>query len=271
MMRLVLFTVLWIAFVPPGHDGPPENAGASGTALFTAGSPEGPVPVKTGVLPPGIHQQTLRNRDGMILRFTISVPVDYSKGTLHPLVVALHYGGTVTPFYGRGILERLVAPALAPLNAVIVAPDSISGRWTNTTNEAAVMDIVDRLVTTYEIDTKKLLVTGYSMGGQGAWYLAGRNQDRFSAAIPISARPYDGISWKIPLYVIHSRQDEVIPFDLTRRFVESLHARGADVRLATVEGITHYETSRFLEALRGAIPWIRRVFDSESSITPAGE
>ncbi len=220
---------------------------------------------KLDVMPSGIHEQTIQRDDGTVLRFTIAVPINYSDETPSPLIVALHYGGEVTPFYGRGILEGLIAPALSELNAIIVAPDSIAGRWTNETNEAAVMQIIDSVVASYNIDTAKTLLTGYSMGAKGTWYLAGRNQHRFSAAIPIAGRPADTTDWQIPLYVIHSRQDERVPLAPTQKYVEQLKSKGCDVRLIVIEGVTHFEIPRFAEPLREAVPWIRDVWKSAES------
>jgi len=217
--------------------------------------------VKLDVLPPGIHQQTIQREDGTVLRFTISVPDGYSDGTPAPLVVALHYGGEVTPFYGRGVLEGLVAPALEELHPIVVAPDSIAGDWTSATNEEAVLQLIDSVIASYDVDTAKTLLTGYSMGGAGTWYIAGRHQERFSAAIPISGSPAGEADWKIPVYVIHSRADEVLPLAPTEDYVEQLKSEGCDVQLVIVEGITHYETARFAEPLREAIPWIRSVWE----------
>ncbi len=260
MTRSALFILLFITLFPPSHAEPFHNLKRSHIGLLAANASQKNAAMKTAALPPGVHEQTLRRDDGTELRFTIFVPENYSKETPSPLIVALHYGGDVTPFYGRGVLEHLVAPALKELDAVIIAPDSIAGRWTNETNEAAVIEIIDHVIAGYNIDMAKLLVTGYSMGGQGAWYLAGRNQDRFSAAIPMSGRPFEGISWRIPVYVIHSREDEIIPLAPTKEFVERLTSKGHDVRLVVIEKVSHYETSRFIEPLRSAVPWIRRVW-----------
>ena len=102
-------------------------------------------------------------------------------------MIALHFGARrVTPFFGRNILESLAEPALAELDAIIVAPDATLGGWTSRAAETAVLNVMDAIIASYHIDTDKTLLTGYSMGGAGTWYLAGRNQDRFAAAIPIA-------------------------------------------------------------------------------------
>ena len=42
-------------------------------------------------------------------RFTLSIPEAYSIKPV-PLILILHWGGQVTPYYGRSILEGLAAP-----------------------------------------------------------------------------------------------------------------------------------------------------------------
>ena len=61
-------------------------------------------------LKPGVHQQELKYDNGT-LRYTISIPKDGAKKSAAPLIIALHYGGEVTPFYGRGMIDSLVGPA----------------------------------------------------------------------------------------------------------------------------------------------------------------
>ena len=107
----------------------------------------------------------------------------------------------------------------------------------------------------------KVLVTGFSMGGAGAWYLAGRHPDRFSAALPIAARPSsEPVEWKVPLYVIHSRDDEAIQLAPIEDRVAQMQAQGADVKLVVIDGVTHYETALFAKSLSEAVPWVREVW-----------
>jgi predicted peptidase len=209
---------------------------------------------------PGIHRQVLPPRN---LRYTIAIPSSYRSGQPASLVMALHFGGGSTPYYGGVFLDALVGPALGELDAIFVAPDAMTGTWSSPEAETNLLELLDALRVAYGVEPRRTLLTGYSLGGSGTWYLASRNQKRFAAALPMSGRPVSnaaGIDWEIPLYVIHSRQDEVVPFGPTETVVNQLKARGVSVELAAVEGITHYETSRFAESLHAAIPWIRQAW-----------
>jgi predicted peptidase len=209
---------------------------------------------------PGITQHVLPLPDGRQLRYTLLVPERYSVDRPSPLVLALHYGGTVTPFFGRGVLELLVAPALAELGAVIVAPDALEPGWQSEGNERAVLALLDHLTDALNIDRSRQVCTGYSLGGTGTWALAGRHPERFGAAIPIAGRPVDTGPWRLPVYVIHGRRDEVVPLGPAEERVAALKAAGVDAVLAVVEDVRHHETERFVAPLRAAVPWLRAVW-----------
>lgn len=209
---------------------------------------------------PGFYQRTLSPRN---LRYTIAIPNSFKGDQPTPLILALHFGGPVTPFYGGAFLDALVGPALQDLEAILVAPDAVTGTWSSPQSEANVLELLDVIGSNYRIDPRRTLVTGYSMGGAGTWYLAARNQKRFRGAVPVSGRPQDeaiGASWEIPIYAIHSRQDEVIPFASAEAAINQLKAKGVAVELVAVDGITHFETTRFILPLRAAIPWIQNVW-----------
>jgi predicted peptidase len=199
-------------------------------------------------------------------RYTIAIPTDYTTDQPVPLVLALHFGGPVTPFYGRYILTGLVEPALRGLGAIIVAPDCTASDWTHPQSEADVLALLDHIQDTYVVDPQKTLITGYSKGGQGTWCLAAQHQERFSAALIMAGWPQSDtiyVEWKIPLYVIHSREDEVIPLEPTEMVVKQLWAKRVSVELVVLEGIAHHETDRFVEPLRMAVPWLEKVWSRQ--------
>jgi len=208
------------------------------------------------VTPPGTYEMTLPDVDR---RYTLVIPDGYTGQESVPLVVALHYGGQVTPFYGRGLLDQLIEPVLRDLGAIMVAPDSAAGNWANPEAEQHVLELMDYIEAHYNIDPNKTLLTGYSMGGGGTWYLAPRHPERFQAALPMAGRPQPdstSIDWKTPTYLIHSTADEIVPLESTRTAVEQLRARGAAMELVVVDGISHYQIPRFQPHLKAAIPWI---------------
>lgn len=212
---------------------------------------------------PDILEMMLSLDDGLKLRYTIALPKSISSDRSMPLVLALHYGGSVTPYYGKGFLTLLVESALRDLGAIILAPDCPGRGWTDPISEKAVLDLIETMLDKYSIDPSKIVVAGYSLGGIGTWHLAARYPQLFSAAISVSAVP-DGNSFPIvegvPVYAIHSKDDEIFPIEKVRAFVERQKSGGASVRLVEVEDFSHYETFRFVKPLREAIPWIKKTW-----------
>jgi predicted peptidase len=216
------------------------------------------------VLSPGIHSQKLSRDGDRAVRYAISIPENYSSSKPVPLVLALHYSGNPAAA-GLAVLNRLVGPGLADLGAIIVAPDSLAGGWNTEQNEHAVNDLLDAVIASYAIDTKKIVVTGYSMGGEGTWHFAEKYPQRFSAAVAVAgAPPASAEGWRTPILAIHSNDDEVMPIAPTRLRIEELRKAGVHAELITLNGITHYQTSGFVDALRSAVPWLKEVWKEES-------
>src|SRR5258706_15135474 len=215
------------------------------------------------VLAPGLHELTLARAGEPAIGYAISIPPTYSPSTPVPLILALHFGvgGGDAAGAGGDVVQILIGPALAELGAIIVAPDSVRGNWSSPENENAVNALLDMVVARYAIDKKKVAVTGYSMGGAGSWHFAQEFPGRFSAAIPIAGTPPVSASgWRLPVRAIHSRDDQVAPFGPTEARIAELQKAGVNAKLIPLTGITHYQTNRFRDALRQAVPWLREVW-----------
>jgi predicted peptidase len=214
-------------------------------------------------LAPGLHELTLSRAGEPAIGYAISIPPTYSPSTPVPLILALHFGVGDRDATGVGadVVKGLFGPALVGLGAIIVAPDSVRGNWSSGENEKAVNALLDMVMAHYAIDKKRVAVTGYSMGGTGSWHLAEKFPERFSAAIPIASRPpASAAGWRLPVLAIHSRDDQVAPFDPAAARIAELQKAGVNAKLIALTGIAHYETSRFSDALRQAVPWLREVW-----------
>ena len=195
--------------------------------------------------------------------YTLILPEKLHADSPAPLIVALHFGGYTGPHYGRLIAEQVVAPAYDCLGGLIVAPDCPSGSWQHSSCAAAMLAVIDEVRAEFPIDDNRIVLTGYSMGGIGAWALSQRHPQLFSAAVIMAGRPAgvkSNSDWSVPLYVIHARDDELMAVTETEQFVASIEQRGAHVTLQVLDGVSHYETSRFIEPLRNTVPWLRSIW-----------
>ena len=208
---------------------------------------------------PGRISQEQLPEDG--LRYTLSLPAELEPDAAVPLVVSLHYGGPVSPWYGRGLLESVVEPALRPLGAVMVAPDCSGPAWAEPACTRAVFRVMEAVKATYRIDSGRVFLTGYSKGGIGTWAIAAEHAGRFTAAVVMAGQPPQGLApeaWQLPMRVIHAGADELLPLAPVEQAVKALRDAGADVELTVLDGVGHYDTGSFTVPLRDQLPWLTR-------------
>jgi predicted peptidase len=182
-------------------------------------------------------------------------------------------------------LEILVEPALRELGAIIVAPLCPARTWVDPVSERAVLALLDHVRSAYRVDADRTAVTGFSLGGMGTWYYASRHGELFSAAIPMASVPViaqttdsgaeyveryvetGSVEWpdellEMPLYVMHSVDDELIPIEPVQRAAAELRERGAAVEFLAIDaGIGHHETPRYVRYLARAVPWLQQIWD----------
>ena len=268
-------------------------AGVSCTSVPRPGSTlaEAGMPAVGGKTPPVDHH-TLTLDDGSVLRYSVIPPSGAAPlSGRWPLVLVLHYGAphdSTPPYYGQEVLERLVRPAFGDLPAIFVAPDAPGRGWADARSERAVLALLNHLRTSMPIDQRRTLVIGYSVGGMGVWFFVARHPELFRVALAIASFPMlregrtaadrasqlramaldSAAIWTAPfreirMYIIHSRQDELMPFAAIEQTVALLCAHGGHVEFARLDSVTHQQTGRYVEPLRAAIPWIERQWSFE--------
>ena len=208
---------------------------------------------------PGLHRSTfpLEGRDPM--PYAIAIPRGYDGQDARPLVLALHPGGGRIPYYGAAFVEQIVGRGLDSVHAVIVAPDCPTQAWTDPIADQAVMALLARVLADYRIDRRRILVTGFSLGGRGTWFMASHHADVFTAAIAMAAPTGDETLDRlatIPTYVIHSREDQVVPFAPAERTARALEKLGRPIRFEALDAASHYDMGAYVEPLRRAGRWV---------------
>jgi predicted peptidase len=210
-----------------------------------------------------LKQQKLKLDDGKEILYTSLTPSRIPKGQKVPLIIALHWGWDREkprpPWFGKEFLTGLIQPAFENLNPIIIAPDCPSDNWADTTSEYAVLSLMDIILKKYPVDSSRIIITGYSAGGIGTWYIASRHQDLFSLAIPMASRCDEEWlrDWKdLPVYVIQATGDELFPFAESEKTVKELADRNVRIKLIKVENASHTESGRFIIPLQYSYKWL---------------
>jgi predicted peptidase len=130
--------------------------------------------------------------------------------------------------------------------------------------ERAVLELIEQVRREYAIDHRRILVTGFSMGGRGTWFMASHHPDLFTGAIvmagPVGDDPIDNRG-AIPTYVIHSPEDRVVPFAPAEHAAQQLAALGRPIKFEALRGPGHSDMAGYVDALRRAGHWIAEAWD----------
>jgi predicted esterase len=134
------------------------------------------------------------------LRLTYTSPIDNtpqpyrlyipkSHPTPAPLVIAMHgTGGNENTLFDDPAYQHITLRQAAEKHGVIVV--SPHGRGITEyrgIGEHDVLSVLEEVRKRYPIDPERIYLTGHSMGGTGAAYLAMRHPDVFAAAAPLAA------------------------------------------------------------------------------------
>jgi predicted peptidase len=152
--------------------------------------------------------------------------------TQWPLILFLHGSGE------RGYNINQVRDTGLPRNVdtqpdfpfIVIAPQcSPEESW----SPAELNDLLDRIQTKYRVDTRRVCLTGLSMGGYGSWSLAIDSPNRFAAVAPIcgGGDPADAGRLKgVPFWVFHGGKDPVVPLQSGQDMVDALKKAGGNVK-----------------------------------------
>ncbi len=167
-----------------------------------------------------------------------------------PLLVFLHGAGE------RGSDPELVKkhgpPRLAGKSKemdsfYMIAPQCPAGRWWDI---QAVKALIARTVADAPVDSKRIYITGISMGGYGTWALLKDSPSLMAAAVPIcgAGDPSSVAAFsKVPVWAFHGDKDEAVPVKGSIDMVEALKKEKGNVKLTIYPGVGHDSWTRTYE------------------------
>ncbi|MGH6681068.1 MAG: phospholipase, partial [Bradyrhizobium sp.] len=177
--------------------------------------------------------------------FSLYVPEYYKDSRAWPLVVALH-GGSGN---GRGFLWSWLRDARS-FGAILLAPTATGPTWAlmgddaDTPNLTRILEIVR---SRWNIDPKRLLLTGMSDGGTFCYVTGLERTSPFTHLAPIAATFHPLMTEMadaervhgLPVYLVHGRLDWMFPIEVARQTRDALSAAGANVTYREIEDLSH--------------------------------
>jgi acetyl esterase/lipase len=193
-------------------------------------------------VPRGVVQGSHRS-GGDEFFYTLDVPEDYDPTRQYPVRVQLHGGvgrSTTSAPPRVGSATRMTGAA----NQIYVMPYAWrDAPWWTGRQVENIRAILDHVKRTYNVDENRVVVSGVSDGGTGAYYLAMRDTTPFASVLPLNGflmvlrnetTDADGDLFpnnlrNKPLFVVNGGRDPLYPTSLVGPVVEHLKAAGVDV------------------------------------------
>jgi predicted peptidase len=180
------------------------------------------------------------------LNYLLHLPKDYKHGEEKkwPLLLFLHGAGEI----GDNI-EALRVQALPrfiedkeEFPFIVLSPQCpLGSSWHN--EFTALDELIQFALENYNIDTKRIYLTGLSMGGFAAWDYSVVHPDLFAAIIPIcggcSYPDYLHLIKEVPVWAFHGEKDDIVPIEESRIAVDILKNSGGNVKFTVYPEVGH--------------------------------
>jgi predicted peptidase len=225
-----------------------------------------------GAADTGFIDKTYKDSSGTEHKYVLFVPHNYAKDKPTPTILFLHGAGETKPKEGaktKGTPKMPVEVGIGPaikkrektFPFLTIIPQAPVGGWQAGGVPAKMaLGILEVVEKEYNVDPKRIYLTGLSMGGYGTWSLAAAMPDKWAAIVPICGgvrgTPVDEVATKIkdiPTWVFHGDQDQAVPVAQSRNMVEALKKAGGHPKYTEYAGVKHdswvkaYDTDELYE------------------------
>lgn len=222
------------------------------------------------------------SRTGSVLPYRILFPENYDKSKKYPLVLLLHgagergndnekqliHGGNL--FLDSAVREKYPAIVVFPqcpqesywssvkINRNVTPLDldfDYTRPITTPLNDA--MELLKQLVAEEAVNTKRIYITGLSMGGMGTFEAVHRFPGLFAAALPIcgGGDPARYKKVKTPFWIFHGTDDAVVDVKYSKIMVDRLKDLRVKLRYTEYPGVNHNSwVNAFAEV--DFVPWM---------------
>ncbi len=201
---------------------------------------------KTGFL------QRTHTDDGVEHKYQLFVPTDYSADTEWPIIVFLHGAGErgndgdapTQVGLGPFLRTRQTPFPFLVLFTQCEDPGSrlLDGWRADGADAKRMLKILEEVEKEYSVDSKRRILTGWSMGGYGAWSIGAATPELWSAVVPISSggdSELAGLWQNVPVWTIHGQRDNVVRPSAVTGLIDELRNQGHRPWLSIIPGSGH--------------------------------
>jgi len=105
------------------------------------------------------------------------------------------------------------------------------------------LELLNEIALTVNVDTSRIYVTGLSSGGTGTWDLAMAAPEKIAAIAPICGRGDESRACTLedtPVWVFHGAKDEIVPSSYSDDMVEALNDCDVYVKYTLYPDVDHF-------------------------------
>lgn len=220
----------------------------------------------------GIFRRAYRSRvDGSLQPYSVGIPEGITTDRKYPLLVYLH---------GSGEDDRNQLQKVPEIEGVIrLAPygRGTSNAYSSDLAQDDIRESVSDVIENYPVDSSRIVLTGFSMGGYGVYRTFYEYPHRFKALAVFSGHPnlanqylegnhpdflnkdFLSVFRDVPVFIFHGKRDRNCPFELTLKLVQMLKNAGARVTFISEPDKGHERPGN--ETLEIYESWLREVMD----------
>lgn len=211
-------------------------------------------------------RRTFRSKiDRSVQYYGVQPPANFDRSRRYALLLSLH---------GAGVEGGGQAAAYAPFDwCAVVCPTNRRPYGFNWEEWGRLdgLEVLERGIDDFKVDESRILLSGHSMGGHGAWHFAVTYPDRWACVAPsagwisfwtypferrdappdyerlfrASVSPSDTLGLArnlagLPIYVLHGGADDVVKPEQAEWMIEALKPFHKDWRYTKVEGKPHW-------------------------------
>ncbi len=204
----------------------------------------------------GPQNQTVRSFETVLKTrirtgYLLHLPAGYEARSAKPwpLILFLHGAGErgtrIGPVGKHG--PARIAREQPGFPFVVVSPQCQSGLWWQ---PEPLLALLDDVTARFNVDPKRIYLTGMSMGGFGTWSLAIEAPERFAAIAPICGggssiglllAPAHKLAAlrRLPVWAFHGALDDLVKLEESEGMVGALRSLGNDAQLTVYAGAGH--------------------------------
>lgn len=189
--------------------------------------------------------------DGTYQPYTIKLPKNYNPTKKYPLLVFLHGSGQDE--------QHLLKSERSDGNFIELAPFArdMYQCYSSDSSQLDIIEAIDDVKLHFSVDSDKIIVGGFSMGGYGALRTFYQNPELYKGVAVFAGHPDLANEWleeghpnflddkylinflNIPVFIYHGRKDGALPISKIEELITNLKSKGITVTERLIENKAH--------------------------------